>query len=133
MKMNRIVRDMTKKLNKKAKLVLVGEDTEVDKNIIEHIGDPLMHIIRNSIDHGIEMPSVRVDNGKDESGTVTLSAENASGEVVIKITDDGAGLDREKILSKAIANKLFNKPEDELTDKEIYPFIFHVFYSFFYH
>ncbi len=129
MKMNRIVRDMTKKLNKKAKLVLVGEDTEVDKNIIEHIGDPLMHIIRNSIDHGIEMPSVRVDNGKDESGTVTLSAENASGEVVIKITDDGAGLDREKILSKARANKLFNKPEDELTDKEIYSFIFHPGFS----
>ena len=113
---------MTKKLNKKAKLVLVGEDTEVDKNIIEHIGDPLMHIIRNSIDHGIERPDVRVDNGKDESGTVTLSAENASGEVVIKIADDGAGLDREKILSKARANKLFTKPEDELTDKEIYSF-----------
>lgn len=129
MKMNRIVRDMTKKLNKKAKLVLVGEDTEVDKNIIEHIGDPLMHIIRNSIDHGIEMPDVRVDNGKDESGTVTLSAENASGEVVIKIADDGAGLDREKILSKARANKLFTKPEDELTDKEIYSFIFHPGFS----
>ena len=88
-----------------------------------------MHIIRNSIDHGIEMPDVRVDNGKDESGTVTLSAENASGEVVIKIADDGAGLDREKILSKARANKLFTKPEDELTDKEIYSFIFHPGFS----
>lgn len=94
MKMNRIVRDMTKRLNKKAKLVLVGEDTEVDKNIIEHIGDPLMHIIRNSVDHGIEMPDVRAGNGKDETGTVTLSATNASGEVLITITDDGAGLDR---------------------------------------
>lgn len=129
MKMNRIVRDMTKRLNKKAKLVLVGEDTEVDKNIIEHIGDPLMHIIRNSIDHGIEMPDVRVANGKDETGTVTLSAANASGEVLIKITDDGAGLDKEKILNKARANKLFTKPEEELTDKEIYSFIFHAGFS----
>lgn len=129
MKMNRIVRDMTKRLNKKAKLVLIGEDTEVDKNIIEHIGDPLMHIIRNSIDHGIEMPDVRVGNGKDETGTVTLSAANASGEVLIKITDDGAGLDREKILNKARANKLFTKPEEELTDREIYSFIFHAGFS----
>lgn len=129
MKMNRIVRDMTKRLNKKAKLVLVGEDTEVDKNIIEHIGDPLMHIIRNSVDHGIEMPDVRAGNGKDETGTVTLSATNASGEVLITITDDGAGLDREKILNKARANKLFTKPEEELTDKEIYSFIFHAGFS----
>lgn len=128
-KMNRIVRDMTKRLNKKAKLVLVGEDTEVDKNIIEHIGDPLMHIIRNSIDHGIEMPDVRVGNGKDETGTVTLSAANASGEVLIKIVDDGAGLDKERILNKARANKLITKPEEELTDKEIYSFIFHAGFS----
>ena len=123
-KMNRIVRDMTKTLGKKAKLILVCEDTEVDKNVIEHIGDPLMHIIRNSIDHGIEMPEERKKAGKSETGTVTLAAENAGGEVVLRIMDDGAGLNREKILTRAREHHLFTKPESELTDKEIYSFIF---------
>lgn len=123
-KMNRIVRDMTKKLGKKAKLVLVGEETEVDKNINEHISDPLMHIIRNSIDHGIEMPDVRVDAGKQETGTVVLSAANVGGEVVLKIKDDGGGLNKERILDKARKNGLLTKPESELTDREIYSFIF---------
>ena len=123
-KMNRIVRDMTKKLGKKAQLRLVGESTEVDKNIIEHISDPLMHIIRNSVDHGIEMPEVRKSSGKSETGRVTLSAENAGGEVVLRISDDGAGLNREKILERARRNQLFSKPEAELTDSEIYSFIF---------
>jgi len=123
-KMNRIVRDMTKKLGKKARLVLVGESTEVDKNINEHISDPLMHIVRNSIDHGIEMPDVRVDAGKDETGTVILSAENAGGEVVLKIKDDGGGLNKEKILERARKNGIITKPESELTDQEIYSFIF---------
>lgn len=123
-KMNRIVRDMTKKLGKKAKLVLVGEETEVDKNINEHISDPLMHIIRNSIDHGIEMPEVRVDAGKQETGTVVLSAENVGGEVVLKIKDDGGGLNKERILDRARKNGLITKPESELTDREIYSFIF---------
>lgn len=123
-KMNRIVRDMTKKLGKKAKLVLVGEDTEVDKNVIDHIGDPLMHIIRNSIDHGIEMPEVRLAAGKPEQGTVTLAADNSGSEVVIRIIDDGGGLNKEKILERARNNGIINKPESELTDKEIYSFIF---------
>ncbi len=123
-KMNRIVRDMTKKLGKKAQLVLVGESTEVDKNVIEHISDPLMHIIRNSIDHGIELPEVRKEKGKPEIGKVTLAAENAGGEVVLRIIDDGAGLNREKILERARQNHLFSKPEEELTDQEIYSFIF---------
>lgn len=123
-KMNRIVRDMTKNLGKKAKLVLVGEDTEVDKNVIDHIGDPLMHIIRNSIDHGIEMPDVRIANGKSEQGTVTLAADNSGSEVVIRIIDDGGGLNKEKILERARNNGIINKPESELTDKEIYSFIF---------
>lgn len=123
-KMNRIVRDMTKKLGKKAKLVLVGQDTEVDKNINEHISDPLMHIVRNSIDHGIEMPEVRREAGKDETGTVVLSAENAGGEVVIKIKDDGGGLKKDKILERARKNGLLTKPEEEYTDGEIYSFIF---------
>ncbi len=123
-KMNRIVRDMTKNLGKKARLVLSGKNTEVDKSIIEHISDPLMHIIRNSLDHGIELPEKRLAAGKAEIGTVKLSAENAGGEVVIRVEDDGAGLNKEKILAKARANQLFTKPEAELTDKEIYSFIF---------
>ena len=123
-KMNRIVRDMTKKLGKKARLVLEGEHTEVDKNINEHISDPLMHIVRNSVDHGIEMPDVRVANGKPEIGTVVLSAENAGGEVVLKIQDDGGGLNKEKILDRARKNGILTKPEEELTDQEIYSFIF---------
>ena len=123
-KMNRIVRDMTKKLGKKARLVLEGEYTEVDKNINEHISDPLMHIVRNSVDHGIEMPDVRVANGKPEIGTVVLSAENAGGEVVLKIQDDGGGLNKEKILDRARKNGILTKPEEELTDQEIYSFIF---------
>ena len=123
-KMNRIVRDMTKKLGKKARLVLVGESTEVDKNINEHISDPLMHIVRNSVDHGIEMPDVRLEAGKEETGTVILSAENAGGEVVIKIKDDGGGLNKEKILERARKNGILTKPESELTDREIYSFIF---------
>ena len=123
-KMNRIVRDMTKNLGKKCRLVLVGAETEVDKNIMEHIGDPLMHIIRNSVDHGIEMPDLRMEMGKDETGTVTLSAQNAGGEVIIKIEDDGGGMDRDKILNKAKEKNLLTKPESEYTDQEIFGFIF---------
>ena len=123
-KMNRIVRDMTKKLGKKARLVLEGESTEVDKNINEHISDPLMHIVRNSVDHGIEMPEVRAQAGKDETGTIVLSAENVGGEVVLKIKDDGGGLNKEKILDRARKNGIIAKPEAELTDQEIYSFIF---------
>lgn len=123
-KMNRIVRDMSKKLGKKVELVLIGEDTEVDKNVIEHISDPLMHLIRNSIDHGIELPEERTAAGKSVVGRVTLEAQNAGNEVVISIKDDGKGLDRERILQRARDNALFTKPEAELTDKEIYAFIF---------
>lgn len=123
-KMNRIVRDMSKRLGKQVELVLVGEDTEVDKNVIEHISDPLMHLIRNSIDHGIELPGERVDAGKKPEGKVTLSAQNAGSEVVIKIIDDGKGLNRDKILERAREHDLIYKNEADLTDKEIYSFIF---------
>jgi two-component system chemotaxis sensor kinase CheA len=123
-KMNRIVRDMSKKLNKQVELVLVGEETEVDKNVIEHISDPLMHLIRNSLDHGIEIPEVRVKNGKNPIGKITLEAKNAGNEVVINIVDDGQGLNRDKILERARENNLIYKNEAELTDKEIYSFIF---------
>lgn len=123
-RMHRIVRDMSKKLNKDVQLKLLGEETEVDKNIIEHISDPLMHVIRNAIDHGIEHPSTRIANGKRETGTITLEARNAGSDVLIMIRDDGGGLDKEQILSRAKRNGMMTKPEAEMTDKEIYALIF---------
>ncbi len=124
-KMNRIVRDMCKNLGKDVQLEVVGEETEVDKNIIEHLSDPLMHIIRNSVDHGIEMPDERKAIGKPEKGTVLLEARNAGGEVIIIVKDDGQGLDTQKIFNKAKENGLLKKPENEYTDREIHQFIFH--------
>lgn len=123
-KMNRIIRDMSRKLNKDVRLELIGEETEVDKNIIEHISDPLMHLIRNSVDHGLEPEAERKSKGKPEVGTVTLEAKNAGGDVLITVKDDGKGLDREMILDKARKNGLISKLESELSDKEIYSFIF---------
>lgn len=123
-KMNRIVRDMCKKLQKEVGLEIIGEETEVDKNIIEHISDPLMHLIRNSLDHGIESANERIAAGKSEKGTIMLEAKHEGGDVLITIKDDGRGLDKEKILKKARENSLIHKPESELTDREIYSFIF---------
>jgi two-component system chemotaxis sensor kinase CheA len=123
-KMHRIVRDMSRKLGKDVKLEIIGEETEVDKNIIEHISDPLMHLIRNSVDHGIEPKEERVSKGKPETGTVTLEAKNAGGDVLIIVKDDGRGLDRQKILVRAKENGLVNRPENELTDRDIFSFVF---------
>jgi two-component system chemotaxis sensor kinase CheA len=123
-KMHRIVRDMSKKLDKSISLEIIGEETEVDKNIIERLTDPLIHLIRNSIDHGIEKPDERIKLGKPPVGKLVLEAKNAGGEVWIIVKDDGQGLDREKILQRAKANNLVFKAESELTDKEIYSFIF---------
>lgn len=123
-KMQRIVRDMGRKLNKEVMLELIGETTEVDKNIIEHISDPLMHLVRNAVDHGIEMPKERLAAGKAKTGTVTLEAENAGSDVIVTVRDDGNGLDKEKILKKAAKAGLLIKPESEMTDKEIYNLIF---------
>lgn len=123
-KMNRIIRDMSKKLNKDVRLEIIGEETEVDKNIIEHISDPLMHLIRNAVDHGIESACGRKAKGKNENGTVTLEAKNAGGDVLIIVKDDGQGLNKEKILARARENGFINKPENELLDKEIYSYIF---------
>ncbi len=119
-KMNRIVRDMGQKLNKDVELVLVGEDTEVDKAIVDCIGDPIMHIVRNSMDHGIEETvEERIHNGKDPKGRITLKAEHTGSEVIISITDDGKGMDHNAILSKAARNGILTKPESEYTKKEI--------------
>jgi two-component system chemotaxis sensor kinase CheA len=123
-RMNRIVRDMCKKLNKQVELKIIGDETQVDKNIIEHISDPLMHLVRNSLDHGIESPEERVASGKPEIGTITLEAKNDGSEVLICVRDDGKGLNKEKILKRAEENGLLTKPASEMTDKEIYSLIF---------
>ncbi len=123
-KMNRIVRDMSQKLSKEVRLEIIGEETEVDKNIIEHISDPLMHLIRNSIDHGIEPAEERRAKGKPEIGTIVLEAKNAGGDVLIIVKDNGKGLNKEKIIARAKENGLLNRTGNGLTDKEIYSYIF---------
>jgi two-component system chemotaxis sensor kinase CheA len=124
-KMHRIVRDMNKKLNKNVEIKILGEDTEVDKNIIEHIADPLMHLIRNSLDHGIEDTNDRIAKGKPAKGTLTLEAKNLGGDVWLIIRDDGKGLDREKILEKAISLGFVDEHHaNELPDKEVFALIF---------
>ncbi|GAA0178108.1 chemotaxis protein CheA [Clostridium sediminicola] len=123
LKMHRIVRDMCKKLDKEVNLNVIGEETEVDKNIIEHISDPLMHLIRNAIDHGIEDAEERIRLGKEKTGTVTLEAKNSGSDVLVIIRDDGKGLNKEKILKKAKENNILKKKETEMTDKEIYNLI----------
>lgn len=118
-KMNRIVRDMSKKLNKDVDLVLVGEETEVDKTIVDNIGDPLMHVVRNSMDHGIEDKETRVQAGKPEKGRVTLTAQNTGGEILITIEDDGQGINRESVLKKAKKQGLLKKPESEYSARDV--------------
>ena len=122
-KMNRVVRDMNNKLKKNVTLVFEGEDTEVDKAIIDILGDPLMHIVRNAVDHGIESPAEREAAGKTEKATVTLKAGYDSSEVVISCTDNGAGMDASKIMAKAKSRGLLTKPENEYTEKEILSFV----------
>ncbi len=122
-RMNRIVRDMCKKLDKDVDLVTEGGDTEVDKTINEAIGDPFMHMIRNSMDHGIELPEERVKKGKPAKGKITLAAKNIGGEIVIPISADGEGPGTETLMRKARNNGLLTKPESEYTDKEIFGFI----------
>lgn len=122
-KMHRIVRDMSKKLHKEVTLQVIGEDTEVDKNIIEHISDPLMHLVRNAIDHGLESTEERLNAGKPRIGTVTLEARNAGSDVLISVKDDGRGLHKEKILTRAREHRLLNKHENEMSDQEIYNLI----------
>ena len=119
----RLVHDLSQKLGKKIELRMSGENTEVDKTVIEKIGDPLVHLVRNSVDHGIESPEERVAAGKPETGVVHLSAEHRGGNIVIEIRDDGKGLARDKILQKGIERGLV-RPEDNLSDKQIFELIF---------
>ncbi|MCL2637100.1 MAG: chemotaxis protein CheA [Oscillospiraceae bacterium] len=119
-KMNRIVRDMKMKLGKDAELKIMGEDTEVDKTIVDSLNDPLMHLVRNCMDHGIETSvEDRLEKGKPAKATVTLNAVSSSGEVIITVSDDGKGIDCEKVLRKAEANGLLMKPPGEYTEREV--------------
>ncbi|SHO53272.1 chemotaxis protein CheA [Anaerocolumna xylanovorans] len=124
LKMQRIVRDMSKQLKKEITLQIIGEDTEVDKNIIEHISDPLMHLVRNAADHGIEPPEERLMQNKDRTGVITLEAKNAGGDVRIIVRDDGKGLKREDILKKAQSLNLLPKNPEEMEDKEVFNLLF---------
>ena len=119
----RVVHDVSRKLDKKVELQISGEQTEVDKTVLERISDPLTHLVRNSLDHGIECPEDRLAAGKPEVGTIHLNAYHHGGNIVIEISDDGAGLDREKILQKAV-EKGIAKADENLTDDKIYELIF---------
>jgi len=119
----RLVHDLSSKLGKKIELKLSGESTELDKTVMEKIGDPLVHLVRNSLDHGLETPDIRKAAGKPETGVLHLNAYHKGGNIIIEITDDGAGLDKEKIRAKAISNGLISESE-VLTDEKIYDLIF---------
>jgi len=119
----RLVHDLSAKLGKQIELRMSGENTEVDKTVIEKIGDPLVHLVRNSLDHGIEMPAERRASGKPECGVISLSAEHKGGNIVIEIRDDGKGLDRDRIERKAIDKGLI-EAQHNLSDKQIYELIF---------
>ncbi|MDR3363922.1 MAG: chemotaxis protein CheW [Clostridiales Family XIII bacterium] len=119
-RMRRIVRDMGKNLGKEAELVLVGDTTEVDKTILDALSDPIMHLVRNAMDHALESPEERSSNGKNPAGHIILSAQNSGGDIIISVSDDGKGLDKNVILGKARANGLLRKPETEYSDREIF-------------
>lgn len=118
----RMVRDLAGKLGKKVEFVTNGATTELDKSLIERIVDPLTHLVRNSVDHGIEKPEKRRELGKSESGTLTLSAAHKGGSIVIEVTDDGGGLNRDRILAKAASNGL--PVNESMSDSEVYSLIF---------
>lgn len=119
----RMVRDLGQKLGKQIELKLIGEQTELDKTVLEKIGDPLVHLVRNSIDHGLEPAEKRRAAGKSEVGTITLNAYHKGGNVTVEVSDDGGGLDRARILAKARERGLVG-PDEELTDERIYNLIF---------
>lgn len=129
-KFPRVVRDLARSQKKEIELFIAGEETELDKSVIEEIGDPLVHLIRNSADHGIELPDERAKAGKPRMGRIDLIASQEGSNIVIKVVDDGAGLDVERIRRKAIEKKL--APEEEInrmSDKEVFNYIFHPGFS----
>ena len=118
----RVVRDLQRDLNKKIDLVIEGEDTELDKSVVEDLLDPIMHCVRNSVDHGIETPEVRVANGKPETGTILLKASNEGNQIVIEVKDDGAGIDVEKVRKKAVERGLIH-PDKAVTEQDAFNLI----------
>ncbi|PAF52232.1 chemotaxis protein CheW [Helicobacter sp. 13S00477-4] len=124
-KFPRMVRDLSRELGKNIELIITGEETELDKSIVEEIGDPLIHIIRNSCDHGIEIPQERISAGKNETGKVELKAYNEGNHIVIEIADDGKGLDADMLKQKAIEKNIITEREaDNMSDKEAFGIIF---------
>ncbi|PNV82474.1 MAG: hybrid sensor histidine kinase/response regulator [Sulfurimonas sp.] len=124
-KFPRMIRDLSRELNKKIELEIFGEDTELDKSIVEEVGDPLVHIIRNSCDHGIETPQIRAGQGKNETGTIKLKAYNEGNQIVIQIDDDGKGLDVELLKKKSLEKGIITQKEAEnMSDKEAFALIF---------
>ena len=119
----RMLRDLAQKLGKQIELKMTGEHTELDKTVMEKIGDPLVHLVRNSVDHGVEMPEVRLAAGKSAQGTVYLDASHRGGNIAVEVSDDGGGLDKARILAKARERGLVG-PNDPLSDEQIYELIF---------
>ncbi len=124
----RVVRDVSKELGKDIDLVISGAETELDKTVVEKIGDPLMHLVRNAMDHGIESAEKRLATGKPAKGTLKLNAYHDSGSIAIEISDDGGGLNRDRILQKGLERGLV-QPNQTLTDQEIYNLIFEAGFS----
>ena len=120
----RMVRDLSGRLGKQVELKVTGDQTELDKTVLEKIGDPLVHLVRNSVDHGIEMPAVRAAAGKPAVGVVSLEAYHKGGNIVVEVCDDGGGLQRDRILAKALERGLVAAHETSLTDEQIYDLIF---------
>ncbi|WP_295028774.1 chemotaxis protein CheA, partial [uncultured Mobiluncus sp.] len=124
-KMPRVVRDLAKQTDKNVQLVMIGGDTELDRSLLEAIKDPLTHMVRNAVDHGVELPEVRQAAGKDPKGTVTLKAYHAGGQVVVDIIDDGAGIDPVVVANKALDKGLVTQQQlGEMSDKEIFNLLF---------
>ncbi|MGL5117363.1 MAG: chemotaxis protein CheA, partial [Beijerinckiaceae bacterium] len=123
-RMSRLVRELAQALGKEARIVLIGDDTEVDKTIIEELADPLTHMIRNSMDHGIELPADRLAAGKPAQGTITLQAEQRGGRIVITVSDDGRGINREKLLAKARSRGIV-AADQRMAPEEIDQLLFH--------
>ena len=121
----KMIRQLSRELGKKIRLEITGQDTELDRTVIDEIGDPLIHLLRNSADHGIEMPEERKALGKPEEGKILLKAYHSGNHVFIEVEDDGAGIDRDKVLQKALEKGIVSHEEsDQLTDQEIYELIF---------
>ncbi|GAB1262005.1 chemotaxis protein CheA [Aurantivibrio plasticivorans] len=126
----RMVRDLSRRLGKQIELELLGEQTELDKTVMERIGDPLVHLVRNAVDHGIETPEERATAGKTAGGKITLNAYHQSGNVVIEIIDDGRGLSRQKLIEKALRQQLISQAEaNSMSDIQVYDLIFHPGFS----